>query len=1317
MSHPPRCFTCCVLLLLASALFLANPTYGDETTPPKAAPWNVQSVRQRYYSSLDAARQEVVRQIEADGFTLSYNTDGTAIHDEAFERATKLYTEKQQSLLKEVRSDGRREQEFQALSQSAGARIKREGGAQPGDDAYSGALSDRDVELNTKAQVESLTEEARKQGYHVVSGPGYVKILELDTVVWEPFRSHGPGGVELRHDDPEVMLSYEVIVGRQKASVTQQVKKIEELYREEIPSSTQEQHELVASLAKAVAKSADAVGQSELTEDGVLDRERLEQYQLLKSRKLTKDDLISPFDRPEAQEQQLKEIRKKAGQDVRTCDATQAEQRQQKIDRLRAEQAILSERLEQEKNDGKRQQLRIEISDAADLVNTIERDLSVDEKTRRAISRKNPKLATAMGWNPKPDSVIPDQAGELARISRVIDEAVEIDKQQEPRDTSATEAFDAVADAKSTIDKILNSPLFKIFAHVVRIPSSAIRLAETLGKGAKAADKNFFSPTQDAIHSEGFVYATGDGMKEYIARRLKEEAAQGWDITDPRLQRRIHQEAIARATALGTYEGAKNLPGLGDIIQGYENTFHLTESSVGLVYDTWKSQQTADMNRFQQEGQLERAIQQAKASRDLLRQQMDTAAKAIAYSKEIEKLLPSLDAEIQQLQKQITDRRTQLESLTAHDGQTSLVDSPIDPQMLSGLQGRMEALTHVSRQFTADCEKAITRVKSGKVPREQLMEERGKLQRRLMDEIDAEFIRIETSLDQVNARIRIVTEPDELVEAYDALLLDFGRSLVLASSAEELAGRLERYALLYKDSLRCFTEERKRILEACDFFSQRAVGDENLQRRLSQMRGEMTDFRIPNYQLEENGTRASALKREAFWLRRNAETPPKPPRIKEVSPALRAECEQLQQLANTWKQPEAAMTAAVEEARAKFRELRDLLPMEPPAFTITATELKPLVWGFAVESVRVPADAKLIYSWDFGDDAHVAGPESGRQHQYDKPGEYTVNVRIFLAQKDLSEDLGEVTARITMGDPMPKPPGKPVSIKPHLGQLMVSTTNIELDGELKQPPGGLTLGAIPAGQYYADGKLTIGIAEDGETLSGEYFVGLRLKLDRDPKMLSGLKGLFPPYWHLDVNGTAHGSRNEKTGAFLLAGDQATWTENVSQGVDRNVGGTEARQRLQISPDQLEWTGEITGSVDWKGFGGGQGRLKINPLIRGTWTVEPRTPYLLPAPPNSALNSRLPEVRLFPSEAEAIHAFMVVSRYSQFNSRRTNMEGFGDQAIWSQNGMLIRFGRWHIDYSRCFFHGPPESYRASITSIKQFLQEGKFDTEIPELPNP
>jgi|GEM_PF-5006454 len=1309
-----------ILLLIVSVLTITRQACGDEIDRPKSAPWNIQAVRQKYYAGLDQARQEAVRKIEAEGLSLSYNTDGSVIHDEALEKATQYYQQSQHSLLNEVRSNSRREQEFQALSQSAGAAIKREGGAQPGQEAYSGALSDRDVELNTKAQVESLTEEARKQGYHVVTGPGYVKILELDTVVWEPFRSHGPGGVELRHDDPEVMLSYEVIVGRQKASVTQQVKKIEEYFREDIPDSTQKQHELVAGLAKAVTKSADAIKQPD--QPDILDEQNLDQYQQLKSRKLTKDDLISPFDRPEAQERQLQELRRKAGQNVRTCDAAQAEQRQQRLDRLKEEQTTLSDRLDHETDDAKRQQLKIQISDAADQVRAIENDLSVDVRTRRAISRKNPQLADAMGWNPKPETVIPDRPGELARISRVIDDALEISQQQEPRDTSATDAFDALAEANRTVGKVLNSPFFSIFARVVGVSPAAIKLAEKIGKASKAADKNVISPTQDAIHSEGFVYETGDGMKEYIARRLKEEAAKGWDITNPRLQELIHREAILRATARGTYQGAKVLPGLGNIIQGYEDTFNLTESSVGLVYDTWKSQQTADMNRFQQEGQLEKAILQAKESRERLRKLMDTAAKAIAYSKDIEKFLPSLNAEIEQLEQQIKDRRTQLDSLGRinQPDPPALADSDFDPQTLSGLRGRMEALTRIAKQFTADCEKTLAQIKSGKVPREQLLEERGILQRRMMEEIDAEYLRIATLLDQVTARIGMVTEPDEVRTIHEALMLDFGQALVLASTAEEIAGKLERYELHYKDVFRCFTEERKRILEACDFFSQRSEGDENLQKRLSQMRGEMTEYRIPNYQLQENWNQGSSLKREAFWLRRMAADPPSPPAITAVSPALRAEGEQLQKLTNSWKQPEAAMTAAVEEARARFQELRDLLPLDPPAFSITAEQIKPLQWKFIVESVRVPEDATLAYSWDFGDGAGEGGPESRRQHLFAKPGAYTVRVRVFLERNDHSEDLGEVSTLVTMGDPMPKPPGKISPGDPNqpvAGRLMVSTTNVRLDGEIERPAEGLILGAVPAGQYYADSVLTIAVAENHQSLTAEYFVGLRLKLNQDPKMLQGLKGLFPPYWNLDVNGTARGPFNPQAGNFRLAGNQATWTESVSQGVDRISGSAQARRLLGVSPDQLEWTGEITGELDWKNFGGGQGRLQINQLVKGNWKVDPLSPYQVSPPANIALNGRLPIVRVYPNESLAIKSFIPASRTTllMYGSRR-DVKGFGDQAIWTQRAMLIRSGRWHFDYSRTFSYGNPESYRASINRVQQFIEEEGLEEEIPILPD-
>jgi hypothetical protein len=1304
-----------VLLLITTVLSLAGPTFGEDLKPPKVAPWNIQSVRQKYYSGLDAARQEAVRQVESEGLTLSYNADGTVIRDEAFEKADRYYSEKRDALQSEIRGNSRREDEFNALSQAAGAKVKREGGAKPGDAAYSGALSDRDVELTTKAQVESLTDAARNQGYHVVSGPGYVKILELDTVVWEPFRSHGPGGVELRHDDPEVMLSYEVIVGQQKASVTQQVKKVEELYREEIPDSTQKQHELVASVAKAAGKSADAIGQSVSEPSGVLDRERLNQYKLLKSRTLTKDDLISPFDKPEAQARQLNDLRHKAREDIKACDVEQTRQREEKIKELKEERTTLATKMEQETDDVKRHDLEVRISEIDDSTRALEKDLAVDGQTRRAITRKNPKLATAMGWDPKPTTVIPDRAGELARISRVIDEALEISKQEEPRDTSATEAFDALADANRTIGKVLNSPFFKIFARVAGMSPGAIKFAEQVGKTSKAVDKNVISPTQKAIESEGFVYETGDGMKEYIARRLKEEAAQGWDITDPRRQELIRREAILRATARGTYQGAKFLPGLGNILQGYEDAFNLTESSVGLVYDTWKSQQTSDMNRFQQEGQLEQAILQAKESRDRLRKQMDTAAKAVEYSKEIAKLLPSLNADIEQLQQQIKDRRVQLESLAPVDGQIPPQGTALDPQLLSGLRGRMETLTRLSKLFTTDCEKAIARVKSGQFPRDELLGERSRLQRRLMDEIDAEYIRIETLLDQVNARIRLVTEPEEVQNVYDALLLDYGQALALASTAEEIASRLERYELLYKDTFRCFTEERKRILEACDFFAQRSVGDENLQKVLSRLRGEMTEFRIPDYQLQENWAHASSLKRDAAWLRKIAAEPPKPPLSAVATPTQKAECEQLQQLSTTWKEPEAAMTAAVDEARAKFRDLRDLLPLEPPAFNIAATELKPQVWGFTVESVRVPADATLILSWDFGDGASAGGPETRRQHAYAKPGEYTVSVRVFLERTDVSEDLGDVSTQITIAGPTPNPT-QPDS---------ATTGTIAVPGEERPWLGTSATWFIDKLPGY----------ESFDHASDIYF-------SFDP-WGNGLKALDVRAWHkinivagdpeqelawtLDMTasgGTGH--YDPQSGKFSVSLTDCKIEDRL---VRQGTGEPYPRCRPDvirltgIDPDKIKLTGQLSGQLNWRQYQG-SGQLDFGPLFRGRWELgnwDSIDKKMMPvngygvAVPNDMRTRKHPvsQVFFFRTEELAKTHFPGIPLDPR---GRQDVDGFGDEARWSPyGGFSVRIGRWRATAPRAgqVRIQSAEEYRAFVTRFESLVRNSHLEELLPE----
>ena len=61
----------------------------------------------------------------------------------------------------------------------------------------------------------------------------------------------------------------------------------------------------------------------------------------------------------------------------------------------------------------------------------------------------------------------------------------------------------------------------------------------------------------------------------------------------------------------------------------------MSESSIGLAYDRWKRQQIEDANRILQEGNLERAVTHAKASRDKLRDQMEGSKGYVKYSRQL----------------------------------------------------------------------------------------------------------------------------------------------------------------------------------------------------------------------------------------------------------------------------------------------------------------------------------------------------------------------------------------------------------------------------------------------------------------------------------------------------------------------------------------------------------------------------------------------------------------------------------------------------------------------------------------------------------
>jgi hypothetical protein len=233
-------------------------------------------------------------------------------------------------------------------------------------------------------------------------------------------------------------------------------------------------------------------------------------------------------------------------------------------------------------------------------------------------------------------------------------------------------------------------------------------------------------------------------------------------------------------------------------------------------------------------------------------------------------------------------------------------------------------------------------------------------------------------------------------------------------------------------------------------------------------------------------------------------------------------------------------------------------------------------------------------------------------------------------------------------------------------------------------------------------------------MTGDYSISLELGLSEELKA-RGLRDYgFTSGYSLTVDGTAEGTLNKETRTFHLVGNQATWREHVFP------EGTSAATRAEAyrmfgAPTKH---GEITGKVDWENFGGGEGRFKINELMQGVWKVEPLSPYRVTPPADAARYGRLPVVRVYPNEALAIKHIQRDNVVGGWVGKPKEIPELGDQVFIAPTGkmMLIRTGRWHIDYTH-FSHrfGSPETFRDSVKRIRQFIEDTQLDTKLPVLP--
>ena len=286
-------------------------------------------------------------------------------------------------------------------------------------------------------------------------------------------------------------------------------------------------------------------------------------------------------------------------------------------------------------------------------------------------------------------------------------------------------------------------------------------------------------------------------------------------------------------------------------------------------------------------------------------------------------------------------------------------------------------------------------------------------------DVDTEYFRLTTLLEQARQSVRLITDVQDAQQYYQTFLEIVERARTLAKIEEDRADRMQDAITLFGATLRAFAEEKTRIKNFCDGFAVRAADDDGLKRQLNSIRDEIAGFHINSYELDDFKSLPGEMKRNAdrlvLMLEKN---PPVLPQVA-LPNALLEKTAKTQVLLRELEQPAVEMTRVVEIARERFRQLRDLYPLDAPVLTLTAKEAANLTYDFVVAGSRLPIGAKIKYWWDFGDEQEDATENSTYRHVYAKPGKYTVRVVVVAERLRVSELLGETS--ITIGRDTPPP--------------------------------------------------------------------------------------------------------------------------------------------------------------------------------------------------------------------------------------------------------------------------------------------------------
>ncbi len=818
------------------------------------------------------------------------------------------------------------------------------------------------------------------------------------------------------------------------------------------------------------------------------------------------------------------------------------------------------------------------------------------------------------------------------------------------------------------------------------------------------------------IAGETAKYEWVKGTQDYIDAETDRYTRIGYNELPTGAAISITLKATVRQVTLSTYQGLKGIPLLGDLVAAPENLYRVSESSIGVLYDTWKSEQILAENEKRQIVNERRAAIKARALLGTMRALVAAAEEQRQSLTAMQRSLAALEAQAGAVREQFVADRTLIESLLAQLPSGTAIPTPLLPagEELNAAQQDLEAGWRDNVALANRCRQLERELQGGRIDCS------------VIRTADPQLHQARTELLEQHARLaqQLQTWQTQLLGATPAAdawrqQLRLQESLAWArESAQTLDQAAEALPTVARQitTLRSNLElVRERILALHAQFAPMATTPRfvnDWEDIVDAQRREQID---PTWSAE-----AASLQREfrraaaeiGLFGRMELPTIPAPEQPRRVDEPLTERLASLEALF-------LGFGRELDRGGELLDGLDQLCPHRPPSFKLRVASVESLAVTLRVDVENVSPETALTYVWQFGDEQTVATKRPETPHNYRQAGTYAANVRIFEQTETVSADLGEARTTVTVTAP-DRPVTPPVAAGEARPWLVVSAAWFHED--VPQLPE----------KYRRDETLILNFDPLGD--------GLEVSINTHRSFEIPVSDEEKETWLFWLEGQGIGRYNPATGEISIdpiacrVKDEHrvhTWSgpRNGPTFNHYNFPSKARRaaliQRTGINPDK-PWMARLTGSIDWKNYKG-SGHLDIGPVFRGRWevgdwdhekqrlTAPVGYGVKIPIDPQFRLPYQPPPVALLYRDVENAKRGYQHRSAMMHPYQKQPQSGYGDEAVWSpQGGLFLRDGRWCLGWTRLQNRmRSPEELRPYVERLHTYVRASRLEELLPE----